>query len=810
MRFWLRLTLSAAATVGLAVAYYILLIKPGHQTLRFIYDGQPVELLAPMWLGLICVIPLLWLIRGASLVDMSRFQQYLSMGIRGLLVIGLAIALSRPTTPSEESLTCTVFMIDVSDSVANDQIAAARKIVQQAYKARGKNDVKLLTFATRPHVVDMPKPGAKFPAITRHKEKKAGQRSDIQAAIQHAYGLFPANRIPRMVIFSDGNETAGDVLAEAYKATGKKIKIHVVPYKPRKQKEVLVKALELPREVRMGAPFHLKAEIYSTHAEKVTLTLYKDDFINGLDGRKKVDLTPGRNVVKFKSLVREAGVVNYRLVMSGVKHDTWRSNNVATAILPVLGRPKVLYVEGDPLYAGYLKRALQAEKIDVTVRGPYGVPSSVGALAKFDLLIISDVPAMYVGLSQMAAIHSYVRDLGGGFIMTGGQNSFGAGGYYATRIEKILPVRFDTEKKRSQPSLGLALCIDRSGSMSGQKIELAKDAAKATAELMGSNDLIGVIAFDSSAHVVVRLQRAANRLRILNNIASLRAGGGTSILPCLQEAYNQLQTANAKVKHVILLSDGQSSYNGISQLVEEMVSRRITVSAVGVGGGADRTLLQMIAERGNGRFYHTNDANNIPKIFTKETTKVARSAVVEELVKVRVVKRANMIKGVPMGSAPFLRGYVSTKRKPLAEVILVSDYGEPILAHWRVGLGKTAAFTSDVKNRWAAEWLRWSGYQKFWAQVVREMMRHRINRSFEMRARSVQGQVEVTVDALDRADRFINGLDSTLTVIDPRRAGSKRHFPLFQIAAGRYQSRFQLPRYGGRSCCGRDTVWTAK
>lgn len=794
MRVWLRILLTVLFTAALAAAYYLLLLGPEVHTLQATIGGRQFELVAPRWLGLLCIIPLLVLVRSASLVDMSRLQQALSVILRGLIVVGLALALARPTVTSSESLTSTVFLVDVSDSVSDDQIATAERIVQDAYKTRGGNDVKLITFARRPEVIPL---GSQNSAkLARHKGKRAGEHSDLQSAIQHAYGLFPANRIPRIVLFSDGNETDGDVLAEAYRATGKKIKIHVLPYPERKQKEVLVKALQLPAEVRMGAPFHLTAEVYSTHKEDVALTLYKDEFINGLDGRKRVTLEPGRNVFKFKSLVRDAGFVNYRLVMTGVKQDTWRSNNSATAILPVLGRPKVLYVEGEPIYATYLKRALQAERIDVVVRGPYGVPSSVAQLAKFDMLIVSDVPAMYVGLGQMAAIHGYVRDLGGGFIMTGGQNSFGAGGYYGTRIEKILPVRFDTEKKRSQPSLALALCIDRSGSMSGQKIELAKDAAKATAELLGASDLIGVIAFDSAAHIIVRLQRAANRLRILNDIARLRSGGGTNILPCLREAYNQLQTANAKVKHVILLSDGQSSYNGISQLVDEMVGRRITVSAVGVGGGADRTLLAMIAERGNGRFYHTNDANNIPKIFTKETTKVARSALVEELVKVRAIKFANVIKGINIAGAPYLRGYVSTKAKPLSEVVLVSDYGEPIYAQWRVGLGKTAAFTSDVKNRWAVDWLRWGGYSKFWAQVVRELMRHRIQRSFEMRAVARQGVVHVTVDALDRSDRFINGLESELTVIDPTRSGAKNTFALQQTAAGRYQAKFRLPRYG--------------
>lgn len=489
-------------------------------------------------------------------------------------------------------------------------------------------------------------------------------------------------------------------------------------------------------------------------------------------------------------------MVSYRLVMSELKHDTWRTNNTARATLPVFGRPRVLYVEGEPLYAGYLQRALEAEKIDVTVRGAYGVPSSLAELQKFDLLIMSDVPAVNVGLGQMAAIQSYVRDLGGGFIMAGGQNSFGAGGYYGTLLERILPVRFDTEKKRDQPSLALVLCLDRSGSMTGQKLELAKDAAKATAELLGPSDLIGVVAFDSSAYSVVRLQRAANRMRILNDISRVQAGGGTNIRPALQDALGELQPAVAKVKHVILLSDGQSPYQGIAELVDEMAAARITVSVVAVGDGADRTLLQMIAERGNGRYYQTDDATNIPKIFTKETTQVARSALVEEAVSVRPTKLASVLAGVDWAAAPKLRGYVSTKAKPLSETLLVSDYAEPILAVWRVGLGKTAAFTSDVKNRWAVDWLGWSGYGQFWAQLAREIMRHRVQRSFEMKTAVHHGEAQVTVDAIDRADRFINGLDSTLTVLDPRHPGQKLTIPLQQTAAGRYEATLRLPSYG--------------
>ncbi len=796
MRLWIKIAITLGVSAAILGLTLLLVIAPGHDTLQLNLNGRDYEVLSPRWLGLLCLLPVLWLIRGSSLVDMSRLQQGLSVGLRALILIALVIALSRPSATSFDSRICTVFLVDLSESISADQVAKAREIVNRAWRNRGENQVRLVTFAKSARVVKLAEDLPEIPKLERHPGKGAGQQTDIQAAIQRAYGLFPPHMLRRIAIISDGNQTTGDLLAESARAGKKQIKIFTYRLPDRVQKEVLVRSLILPQKVRVGAPFELTAEIYSTHPDQATLSLFKDEFINGMDGRKVVDLLPGRNRVKFKSQVDSSGSVNYRLVLSKIKQDTWKSNNSVIATLPIFGRPKVLYIEGDQRHAGHLKRALVAEKIDVEVRGPRGLPTSPMGLQKYDLLLMSDVSSIFLGLSHMAAIQSYVRDLGGGFIMAGGQNSFGAGGYYGTPIEKILPVRFDTEKKRDQPTLALVLCIDRSGSMTGPKLELAKDAAKATTEILGRSDLISVVAFDSSPRVIVRLQRAANRLRILNNIAQLQAGGGTNIKPSLVEAYRALQGATAKVKHVILLSDGQSPYGGISQLVDEMVSNKITISAVGVGGGADRTLLQMIAERGNGRFYHTDDANNIPRIFTKETTQVARAALVEESFKVSVSKYSPVIRGIDWGGAPPLRGYVSTKAKPLSETLLVSNYSEPILAMWRVGLGKTAAFTSDVKNRWAVHWLGWPGYQQFWAQLVREVMRHRIQRSFEMAAEVESGVVHVKVDALDRADRFINGLDSTLTAFDPRRPGRKRTLPMRQTAAGRYEVSFPLRSYG--------------
>lgn len=761
-----------------------------------------IALLRPQALWILLALPLVAAALRVSLVDLPPWQQRLSALLRMLLVAALALALARPSTIGERRTVATVLVVDVSASIGDRQLDAARALVEEARAARHGDDLlRLITFGSHPRLVDLPPDGTPLPpdALARHD----ADGSDLAAALTLSYGLYPPGTLPRAILVSDGNETEGDVAAEAAEAARRGVRVSVVSFPRAAADEVLVRSLTLPSDVKVGAPFEVTAEVYSSRAQPATLTLYRDEFINPLEGRKRVALAAGANTVRWKAEVAQAGFTTFRAVVGsagGEKlHDTLAANNAAVASLSVKGKPRVLYVEGEPGSAGYLAHALGRESIDVDLRGSYGLPASPRELAAYDLVILSDVAQTFVGPAQMAALESYVRDLGGGFIMAGGENSFGSGGYTGSRLEKLLPVRFDTEKKRDQPGLALALVIDRSGSMTGEKLELAKDAAKATAELLGADDLLGVIAFDSQPTPIVRLQRAANRVRIGSDISRLNAGGGTNILPALKEAYDELDPARAKLKHVILLTDGQASYDGIRELCDEMAEHKITISAVGVGAEADKTLLTMIAERGGGRFYYTQSAQNIPKIFTKETTEVARNALVEEQVGVHVQKRAELLDGVGIETAPPLRGYVSTKPKPLSDVILVSDLGEPILARWRVGLGQAAAFTSDVKNRWAVHWINWPGYAKFWAHLVRSTMRHATSasgRSFELSADVDPPRARVSVDAIGADDKFVNGLDTTLQVIDPEHPGDKRQFAMRQTAPGRYEGEFTPGRYG--------------
>ncbi|MEZ4462315.1 MAG: VWA domain-containing protein, partial [bacterium] len=670
--------------------------------------------------------------------------------------------------------------LDKAVAQVNAAVAAKRDVDQ----------VQVVGFASRPYTVPLGEDGrlAKIPRGSDAEQLG----TDASSALRMAYGLFPQDHLKRVVLISDGNQTRGDLLGESIRARAYGIRVYnaEIPFEPRK--EVLIRGLQFPDELKVGEPFTMVARIFSNHKVSVDLQLWQNDY---KDGAQTVELEPGVTEVTFKTEVYEAGFRTFRLEMKVNGEDHFAGNNTFVYSTNVRGKPRILYIEGEMRARLYLERALRNESFEVETRGPMGVPTTLDEFASYDLVLLSDVPAMYLSQEQMKLIDRYTKELGGGFIMAGGESSYGPGGYFGTYIEKVLPVDFDSEKKRDTPTLALMLLIDKSGSMTGDKIELAKDAAKATVEILQKNDKVGVGAFDDGVMPLVRMQSASNRARILSDIGRLAPSGGTNIAAALQYGFENLAITPAKVKHIILLTDGHSDTQNIfTEIIPALRLESITVSTVAVGSGADATTLRRIAEGGGGRYYFTNDPYNVPRIFMKETSMVSRSSMVEEPFRPKVVKRAQAIEGIDFATAPYLLGYVSTKLKPQAELILQSDYKEPILARWRNGLGKVVAFTSDLKNRWAVEWVRWPGYAKFWAQLIRDTMRANVKDQLAMTTSVDQGEARIIVDAIGDDDKFINDLTSSVQITPP--SGKPTNVQLNQTAAGRYEARVPLTDFG--------------
>lgn len=735
----------------------------------------------PGYLALLAVLPLLLAVLRFSLTDTSIAQRLLAAFVRGLVVTLVILALSDVLWLRQSTDPAVLVIADLSDSVPDDageQLKAYLEELETAAVAPAQ--AGLLSVASTPWLLQPVVHNPEFPDSIAMPEAREDTR--LADALQLAREIMPHNTVNCVVLFSDGNETDGDALETARRLAEQGITVHTKAYTREEKPEVLLDDLQVPPEVKRGQSFNIQAIAHATRETAGQFVLYRDGF---KVAEQEIALKPGPNALSFDERNPPDGLVKYELRVSA-PDDYFADNNVSAGMVFVAGEPRVLLLEGQEREGRHLARALEAENIRVDYREGQGMPGTLDELATFDAVIFSDVPATDVSVGQMELLRTYVEDLGGGFIMLGGEESFGLGGYYRTSIEAALPVRMRSEKKTDTPSLAMMLVIDKSGSMGGEKIELAKEAAIATVELLGSRDYVGVVAFDGAPLWLVELQGAGNTAGIIQTISGLQAGGGTSIAPALEEAAFALASIPATLKHAILLTDGHSQDGDYAGIVDRMAGDQITVSTVAVGDGADTTLLQEIARWGRGRYYFTADPYDIPQIFAKETMSASKSSLVEEPFIPQVLRSHPAIQTIDWDAAPFLFGYVVCSAKPTAEVPLITERGDPLLALWRFGLGKSVAFMSDAKSRWAADWLAWPGYTQFWAQLVRDTMRVSNQQGNETRITHKGSVGRIVVDTADESGNFVNGLMASVQVVRPSLA--METVPLNQTAPGRYEA----------------------
>lgn len=768
--------------------------------MSFVYDGITYVLRAPNWLWLFLASPLFVAVLFRTLANLPWQQRVLSLILRLGFIATLILGLSRVAEEVSIERVCTVFLVDISDSITDEALQDAQSAIDEAWSIKGEDDLlRIVIFGKRPTLLEIPSDAAEPPRIQRGDGADGlSEGTNLQSAMQLAAGLYPPGYLRKAIIFSDGLETEGDILAEASRYRELGIRLHALPYRHPPPPEIAIRNLRAPDSVKVGEPFELQADIYASREGRARLRLYQGEVLNGLDGIKTVDLAPGANDISFRSVVRLAGELTYDLKLEPLSEDSFEDNNRYTVTVNVPGRPAVLYIEGEPARSGPLASALERQGFDVDVRGPSAFPASLTELERYDFFILSDVRAEQVSLDSQKLIERYLRELGGGFLFAGGPNGYSPGGWQRTTVERILPVRMEAEKQRDEPSVALSLVIDRSGSMSGLPMEMAKEAAKAAVDTLAADDLISVIAFDTAPSRAVKMQHVRNRSRIKSEIARIQAGGGTEIFPALDAAYQDLSVTQARRKHVVLLTDGRASSRGIRDLVKAMAAESITVTTVGLGDEVDDQLLSSIRDYGGGRYHKAPDANSLPRIFTREAEMVSKSATVLDYFPVQQTSPASFLRGIDLRTAPFLAGYTATSMKPspAQQILQNPDHRDPLLARWHVGLGWSLAWTSDVKARFAADWARWQGWPQFWGQLVREHMRQRHHRELDMQVEIAGGYVRAVVDAFTPDDRFDNGLISKLTVLGPQPGGERFEVTMQQSGPGRYEAQFALDRYG--------------
>ncbi|MGJ8634780.1 MAG: VWA domain-containing protein, partial [Luteolibacter sp.] len=456
----------------------------------------------------------------------------------------------------------------------------------------------------------------------------------------------------------------------------------------------------------------------------------------------------------------------------------------------VKGEPRLLVLHRDEKKMRPLARAMKKQGLELELRGERGLPDTMAEMLAFDAVVIADVPATSMNTRQMELLRRYVSEFGGGVAMLGSENSFGLGGYFRTPIEEALPLTSRYEKEKQKPSLAMVLVIDKSGSMSGEPIALARASAKAAAELLGAQDQIAVVGFDGSPRVILPMTGASDKGTILGAIDSLSADGGTDAYPGMVAGRELLQNAVAKVKHMIVLSDGQTPDNDFSGLARDMRAQGMTVSSVALGDGAAKDVMELIAQEGGGRYYETNDPTNMPQIFTKETMQASRSAIKEDLYSSVVVGDHAILSGYEKSELPFVLGYVMTQPKPTASLLLAAETGDPLLAICRYGLGTGLCWTSDLTEKWGGEWLGWGNGGAFWAQIFRGIVRKEQSTGLSA-VSSVDGEkMRVDISRRDEQDRPVDRIKWDAKAID--RDGGEVPVSVRQTGVGRYEAEVDL------------------
>ena len=711
------------------------------------------------------LLPLLWKIGFGTKIKIGLDHLRILSGIRIATIILLIAALMEPTWHRSVKWVSTVYAIDVSASIEPSFIRSAIDWVSRVNAERNPEHSSFVVFAGSAKTLNSPSQIASTEVSQNGLDNTINQSmTNLAMGLRQSMNSFESSYLKRLVLFTDGNANVGEEADLVRRAREEGIRIFTIPASVVGANDSWIDQISIPEVVRQKEPVVAEVQVYSRAEMDVVIELIID---SDQSLQKSVNLAEGMNSIPFEVAMEGLGssVVSARI---SSPTDGSMENNRLDRTIRVEVPPRVLYVEGRSESAHYLRNALEDGGIDVVTLYPGDeFPASSVALESFELILMSDVAPDDLTEVQMEAVLSYVRDFGGGLIFAAGESSYGREGYSGSVIEEVLPIWFEVEEERKE--LSLVIVLDKSYSMVGAKLELSKEAAKAALGVMDPRHRFSVVTFDDTPYVAVPLQLASQAPRINQSISQIIAGSQTNIYPALEKAFEILEDSDAEVRHVVLLSDGKTYADDYEELVTSMAEVDISVSSVAVGEEADRELLSNIASWGNGRNYYIQDAQGVPQVFIKEAQIASQSTLIEESVVFESVQTASeMFTGLDLSSAPDLEGYVKTKGKDNAEMLIEASDGAPILASWHYGVGRTAAFTSDVKNRWAVNWLEWEGYGKFWTQVVREIMRRNDEPGPTLEVKRVGNEAIVTLNDIafdSSSDSLIN---PSITVSGPR------------------------------------------
>ena len=770
----------------------------------------PLGVERPAALLLLALLPLFWWSSWRRRHAAGVTRAIASSIVRSLLVALLSLSLAQPSIVRKGEGVTVLVVADVSQSMPPAALEGVEKALQRAVKEHESSvdRVGVVTVARGAAVAQMPEPNGEV-SFGSHGGGLDG--SDLSKGIRRAIAVLPSDTMNRILLISDGNETAGSLRESAELARANGIPIDVVPIEYRLDRATVFEGMRAPARARIGQSVDLRCFIRSQGGAKGTLYLKENGRSVDLDPTapgdgRAIELASGPNTIDVPVSMDAPGAQRFEAVFepaAGSADGIVQNKRGATTVF-VSGEGRVLLV-GAPEEAEALAGVLRSSGISVDAAAPEALEQGIAYIAAYDAIVLANVARYEIDNATDRMLHAYVHDLGGGMLVLGGDKSFGAGGWIDSEAARAWPVKLDPPATRELPRGALALVM-HSCEMPDANY-WSEVVATSAIEALSRLDYAGIVVFGFGGGAggvmgsswYFPMQIVGDKTAALAAAKSMPVGDMPDFAASMKVALEGLRQVKAGQLHAIVISDGDPTPPS-NELLAEYRDIKATITTVMLAGHGDVNQMQnmkAMAELTGGSFYHVTNPKLLPKIFVKEASLVSRTLIVEGDFQPTVAPAiGGPLEGVT--AVPPLRGYVLTvPRDGLGQIAIINrttEGNDPIYAYWNYGVGKCVAFTSDLRGRWGSSWPGWSGFQSMWERSVRWLLRPAAPSNVTLRTSLDGEEATVDVEATQGEGALANFMRTRARVVGPD--GAVAPLSLEQIGPGRYRGTFKVSETG--------------
>ncbi|MCU1335526.1 MAG: von Willebrand factor, type [Bryobacterales bacterium] len=720
------------------------------------------------WVLAIAWLPLAWI-----LFEWRRTARKLGLVLKALSFTAILLALAEPRVVLQETKVALAVLVDTSASSSTADLERASQLAQTMGGAQGRHWMRVVPFARSTRNL-APSEQQKNIRLTP-TSGEAGRATDLEAAVREAIASLPAGMVPRVALISDGKENKGSIARAAWQAQQLGIPIDTFALAGHAKPALRLESVSLPTLAFTGEQFPIDVVVSSPSAGPAMVELSAE---GKPLGQTQVNLERGDNPLRLHATLDTPGALDISVAIRAGALGEVRFDQAV-----VLRQPKVLYVSQDPAAQdSHFPATLASAHFEVNHASELGEVH----LNDYQLVIFNNWDLESIPANGKQALEQYVKQGGGLLVIGGERNMYKENKTVEDPLERSLPAKL--APPRSPEGTAVVLIIDKSSSMEGRKMELARVAAIGVIENLRPVDQVGVLIFDNSFEWAVPIRRAEDKTLIKRLISGITPDGGTQIAPALTEAFRRIRPVSATYKHIVLLTDGISEEGDSLTLSKEAEAQKVTISTVGLGQDVNRNYLERVASFAGGKSYFLTEPQGLEQLLLRDVLEHTGSTTVERPLTPEVLKHAEILNDVGMESAPMLKGYVRFTSKPTAETILQLDRHDPLLARWQYGLGRSAVFASDAKTRWAADWVSWKGYDKFWTNLCRDLLPRAQGGEAAVEYDSANGDLVVEY----RLGRGVPEPDKIPDVYAFGPDGFQQPIPVKKVATGTFRGRLPI------------------